>query len=100
MIALHFEGLLSQQRWCINQFTTAGRKQRSALQVIALSLLPTTGIINYMQCDARVRLFVTLFYQHRHSHRQSGIIIGLPRVYCVVGKTVFIGRLTDPLNLC
>ena len=73
MIALHFERLLSQQQrnftllWCINQFTTAERKQRSALQVISVhrcrSLLPTTGIINEMQCDARVSLFLTLFYQ-------------------------------------
>ena len=41
-----------------------------------------------------------LFYQHRHLHRQSGVIIGLPQVYCGVGKTVFIVRLTDPLDLC
>ena len=40
MIALHFEGLLSQQwrnftvLWCSNQFRTAERKQRSTLQVI------------------------------------------------------------------
>ena len=27
------------------------------------------------------------------------IIIGLPRVYCEVGKTVCIGRLADPLDL-
>ena len=44
-------------------------------------------------------LFLTLFYQHRHLHRQSGVIIGLPQVYCGVGKTVFIGRLAVPLDL-
>ena len=38
-------------------------------------------------------------YQQRHLHRQSGIIIGLPQVYCGVGKIVFIGRLAVPLDL-
>ena len=40
-----------------------------------------------------------IFYQHRHLHQYLGIIIGLPRVYFGVGKTVFIGRLADPLDL-
>ena len=36
-----------------------------------------------------VRLFLTLFYQRRHLHRQSGIIIGLPcTLYCTVALSI------------
>ena len=89
MITLHFGGLLSGKG-----------KQRSTLQVISVcrcrSLLPTTVIINLMQCDARLSFRSTQTFTY---HTQSAVIIGFPRLYFGVGKTVFIGRLADPLDL-
>ena len=63
----------------------------------ALEKEESTGC--YFLCFLLLLFFRTLFYQHKHLHRRSGVIIGLPRVYCGVGKTVFIGRLADPLDL-
>ena len=110
MTALHFEGLLSQQR-CTDRFTTARRKQRVGTPVGTPSGVPryyqsTAAVacfhpqgskkLNTMRCKCR---FISNIIQHRRLHRQSGVIIYFPRVYFGVGKIVFIGRLAETVDL-